>query len=415
MVNQKVITEEKIVEELNLTLKKACQSDFYRGRFKENKINQQLKRIDDFQRIPFTKREEIEQNNNHFLAVPFNSVVRVSQTSGTSGKHISIYYTQDDLKEYLIPKQVEQFQTTGVKKKDVVLNSLGYGLITAGFEWESALLNMGATVLPVGTGNMTGTKRQIELLQKFNATVLNCTPSYALKIIETAMEINYDLNKSNLRMIQLTGERLTEKLRKSIGDNLQAEVFNLYGCSEFGGIAAECSYHEGLHIQSNKYLFPEVIDPDTYEAADEGILVLTSLRKEAMPLIRYWTNDYVVWTHEKCKCGSDQPRILEHKFRADQMVKYKGVLINPVDIEDIIESIPELGERYTIVIYREGQLEKVKIEVEARTQKAEELKNRVEEEIHTRLGLRIDVNLLSPGILSNDWKLKHIRDLRESS
>ncbi len=415
MVNQKTNTHGKIIKELNLTLKRAYLSNFYQRKFKENKIELPLKRIDDFQKIPFTKRADVELNNDLILAVPSNEVVRISQTSGTSGKYISIFYTQKDLKKHLFPKQVNQFRVTGVKKEDIVMNSLGYGLITAGFEWENALINIGATVLPVGTGNMTSTKRQIEMLHKFNVTVLNCTPSYALKIIEAAKEINYDLSQSNLRMIQLTGERLTEKLRKNIETRFSTEVFNLYGCSEFGGIAAECSYHEGLHIQGNKYLFPEVIDPNTYEASDEGVLVLTSLKRDAMPLVRYWTNDYVVWTHEKCKCGSNQPRILEYKFRADQMVKYKGVLINPVDIEDIIENRPELGERYRIVVYEENQLDKIRIEVEMKTQEAEAVRNKVEEAIRTRLGLKIDVSLLPFGTLSNDWKLKHVLDFRESS
>ncbi len=415
MVNQMINTHKQIIKELNLTLKKAYQSDFYRRRFKENKIELPLKRFDDFQKIPFTKREDVELNNNLILSVPYDKVVRLSQTSGTSGKYISIFYTRKDLKDYLIPKQVDQFQITGVKKEDIVLNSLGYGLITPGFEWENALIDIGATVLPAGTGNMTSTKRQIEMLQKFKVTVLNCTPSYALKITETAKEMNHDLSQSNLRMIQLTGERLTEKLRKNIETCFSAEVFNLYGCSEFGGIAAECPYHEGLHIQSNKYLYPEVIDPDTYEASDEGILVLTSLKREAMPLIRYWTNDYVIWTHEKCKCGSYQPRILEYKFRADQMVKYKGVLINPVDIEDIIENRPELGERYRIVVFKENQLDKIRIEVEVKTQDAEALRNKVEEEVRNRLGLKINVDLLPFGTLSNDWKLKHVLDFREDS
>ncbi len=238
MVNHKANKYEQIIKELNLTLKKAKSSKFYRRKFKENEVKLPLKKLEDFQKIPFTKREDVELNNDLFLSVPYNNIVRISQTSGTSGKHISIFYTSKDLKEYLIPKQENQFKITGVKKDDIVLNSLGYGLITAGFEWENALINMGAKVLPVGTGNMTSTKRQIEILQKFGVTVLNCTPSYALKIIETAKELNYDLSKSNLRMIQLTGERLTEKLRKNIEDHFPAEVFNLSGCSEFGRIAA---------------------------------------------------------------------------------------------------------------------------------------------------------------------------------
>ncbi len=133
-----------------------------------------------------------------------------------------------------------------------------------------------------------------------------------------------------------------------------------------------------------------------------------------MPLIRYWTNDYVVWTHEKCECGSDLPRILKYEFRADQMVKFKGVLINPVEIEDIIERELELGERYRIVVYNENQLDKIKIEVEVKMHGTDELRTKLEENIISRIGVKMDVHLLSSGSLSNDWKLKHVWDFREN-
>jgi len=296
---------------------------YYRKTFDEAGITpDSIKSLDDLQRIPFTTKDTLRENYPFGLfAVPMEEVVEIHVSSGTTGKPTVVGYTKNDIKLWSTV-MARALVCTGATSEDVVQNSYGYGLFTGGLGVHYGALEIGATVVPTSSG---GTKRQIMLMQDFKSTVITCTPSYALYMAEEAENMGIDPKSTTLRIGIFGAEPWSEAMRQEIENIWGLLACDIYGLSEIigPGVAIECPGQDGLHIFADHFL-PEIIDPDTGEVLDEGEegeLVLTTLTKEAIPLLRYRTRDITSLTYEPCPhCGRTLPRMRKVLGRTDDML-----------------------------------------------------------------------------------------------
>ncbi len=383
-----------------------------------------IKSLKDLSKLPFVTKQDLRDNYPFGLfAVPKEELVRIHASSGTTGKPTVVGYTQGDLDTWT--ECVSRIACMGgASAKDVSQICFGYGMFTGALGLHYGLENIGSTIVPSSTGN---SEKQIMYMKDFGTTLLVATPSYALRLAEIARSIGVDPTKDLQVKIALVGsELLTEAMREEIHKYWGEDVLvtSNYGMSELmgPGVSGECEYLDGMHINED-FFIPEIINPETGEvlpAGEQGELVITCIKKEGLPLIRYRTKDITRLIYEPCKCGRTFVRMENLSGRSDDMLKIRGVNVFPSQIEEVILSFNELGPHYEIVVEREGYLDKltVKVELNVETDSFKELEriaNAVKSKLRIILGLDAKVTLVSPNTLQRfEGKAKRVKDLRSA-
>lgn len=398
-------------------------SNFYRKKFAEAGVDSKdVRSLNDLSKLPFTTKKDFRDNYpTGMFCVPPSQIIRYHASSGTTGKRTIVGYTRGDVFEWAT-SIARGLTSLGIGRSDVIQNSYGYGLFTGGLGIHYGAEMVGATTLPTGAG---GTERQIELMQDLGSTVIACTPSYFLHIAEVAKSLNVDFKRdTKLRAGLFGAEFWSENMRKRIEDTTGVRAYDIYGTSELNGpLFMECTYQNGIHAWADQYIM-EVINPDTGEVlgeGEEGELVVTTLAKEALPLIRYRTGDITHLNFEKCECGRTHPRIMRIQGRADDMLKIRGVNVFPSQVESVLMKMPELGDNYVLIVDREHELDKltVRVEVSDRIPKKsgdylEELNRKVSRQLKNILNLTVDVELVEQGsIPRSEGKAKRVIDKRK--
>jgi phenylacetate-CoA ligase len=411
---------ERLIETVNRVYDKV---PAYRKKMDDAGVKpQDIKSLKDLAKLPFVTKQDMRDTYPFGLfAVPKNELVRIHASSGTTGKPTVVGYTENDLKTWT--ECVSRIACMGgASKDDVAQICFGYGMFTGALGLHYGLENIGATIVPSSTGN---SEKQIMYMKDFGTTLLVATPSYALRLAEVAREIGVDPKKDLKVKIGLVGsELLTDAMReemyKAWGDDML--VTSNYGMSELmgPGVSGECEYLCGMHINED-YFIPEIIDPKTGEvlpAGEKGELVITCIKKEGLPLIRYRTKDITRLIYEPCKCGRTFCRMENLSGRSDDMLKIRGVNVFPSQIEEVILSFNELGPHYEIIVTRDGYTDKLEIRVELAHGTdsfgvLQKLADSVRSKLKIMLGLDAKVKLESPNTLQRfEGKAKRIKYLR---
>jgi len=378
--------------------------------------------VDDLKKLPFTLKQDLRDNYPFGLfAVPMDQVVRVHASSGTTGKMTVVGYTKNDI-EIWSECMARSLTNVGVTKDDIVHIAYGYGLFTGGLGLHYGAEKVGATVVPVSGGN---TRRQVELLKDFKATVLCCTPSYALYIADEMAEMGVSREDLSLRIGIFGAEPWSEEMRRQIEEKLGIRAYDIYGLSEVigPGVAMDCECQNGLHIQADHFI-PEIIDPETGEVLPEGSkgeLVLTCITKEALPLIRYRTRDLTVLNYEKCRCGRTSPRMMKVTGRSDDMLIIRGVNVFPSQVESVLLKYAEVEPHYMIVVDRVDNLDVMEIQIEVtnglfsdEVRKLEALEKAIRSDIESTLGIHAKVRLVErKTIQRSEGKARRVIDRRK--
>ncbi len=392
----------------------------YRQRFDAAGVNpDDIRTLDDIQRFPFTTKDDLR---GHYpfgmFAVPREQVLRVHASSGTTGKPTVVGYTREDL-DVWSELMARSLACMGARPGDFVHNAYGYGLFTGGLGAHYGAERLGCTVTPVSGGN---TERQIVLMKDFEAQVLCSTPSYALHIAEVAEKTGVDIKGGPLRVGVFGAEPWSEKLRHELDERLGIKAVDIYGLSEIigPGVAAECvEARAGLHGWEDCFLF-EVIDPETGDPVlhgEQGELVITTLAKWAQPMIRYRTRDITRLTDEPCVCGRTHARILRVTGRNDDMLIIRGVNVYPSQVEAHLVGQPDIEPHYQLVIQREGSMDTMTVEVEARfgvpVGQYPAIAKKVANHIKAMVGVTCRAVVLTPGeVPRSQGKAVRVRDLR---
>ena len=395
----------------------------YRKKMDEAGVKpEDIKSLDDLKKLPFVTKQDMRDNYPFGLfAVPKDKLVRIHASSGTTGKPTVVGYTQGVLETWT--ECVSRIACMGgATEKDVAQICFGYGMFTGALGLHYGLENIGAAIVPSSTGN---SEKQIMYMQDFETSLLVATPSYALRLAEVAREIGIDPAKDLKVKIALVGsELLTDAMREEMHKywGKDIKITSNYGMSELmgPGVSGECLEVCGMHINED-FFIPEIIDPATGEvlpAGEQGELVITCIKKEGIPLIRYRTKDITRLFYEKCKCGRTFCRMENLSGRSDDMLKIRGVNVFPSQIEEIILSIDELGPHYEIVLEREGYLDKLTVKVELAQitdsfATLERISKTLKNKLKVVLGLDAKIMLESPNTLQRfEGKAKRVKDLR---
>ena len=398
--------------------------DFYKKKIDEAGIEiDKFRGIEDLSKLPFTTKDDLRQNYPYKLfSVPSDEIVRLHASSGTTGKPIVIGYTKTDLETWaeVLERALVSY---GVTKKDFVQVAYGYGLFTGGLGLNNGVERLGATVIPISGGN---TKKQIQILDDFGSTVIACTPSYALHLADVIEK--EDVNKSNLKLkIGIFGaEPWTEGMRSELEKKLNIKAFDIYGLTEITGpgVAFECEELDGLHINED-YFFPEIVDPDTLEVLPEGSvgeLVITTITKRGLPLLRYRTKDLTKLNYEKCNCGRTLVRMDKCLARSDDMLIIRGVNVFPTQIESILLKINGITPHYLLIVDRINNLDVLEVLVEGKEElfmcedlKLENTEKILKDKIHSVLGLSVSLKIVEPNTIERSLgKAKRVIDKRKN-
>ena len=377
--------------------------------------------LEDLSRLPFTTKDDLRDNYPFGLfAVPFSDVEEIHTSSGTTGKPIVGGYTHRDI-ELWSEVMARSLTCSGTTKDDVVQNAYGYGLFTGGLGVHYGARRIGASVIPISGGN---TKRQIMIMQDFGSTILTCTPSYTLYLAEVAAEMGTDFSQMKLKSGNFGAEPWSENMRTEIEKKLSLLALDIYGLTEIigPGVANECQAKHGLHIFEDHF-YPEIIDPSTGKnlpAGEAGELVITTLTKQAMPLIRYRTRDITSLIPGTCSCGRTMVRMKRIMGRTDDMLIIRGVNVFPSQIEAILMQIEETEPHYQIVVDRKGALDELEVQVEVNEgifsdeiKRLEDIERKIEREIESTLGISVKVRLAEPrSIQRSEGKAKRVIDKR---
>lgn len=380
-----------------------------------------IRQLSDIQYIPYTTKDDFrDQYPFGMLAVPMKEVVRVHASSGTTGKPTVGLYTKKDL-DIWSDCVARVAVAGGVTEEDIIQISFGYGLFTGALGLHYGLEKIGATVIPASSGN---TEKQLMMFRDFGVTGLVATPSYALYLSEAVKEAGYPLSDYKLRLGILGSEPCTPEMREQIERNLHIYVSDNYGLTELGGpgVSGDCPERQGMHFAEDHFL-PEIIDPDTGERLSEGQkgeLVVTSLSRIAMPVLRYRTKDVTSITYEPCKCGRTHARMAKTAGRTDDMLIIKGVNVFPTQIESVLVGTPHIGPHYQIVVRRVNYKDTLEIRVELinadlldHYRELEALQRSLQDRLKSVLGLQAKVTLVQPKTLERfQGKAKRILDLR---
>lgn len=380
-----------------------------------------IQSLADLSKLPFMKKQFLRDNYPFGLfAVPMSEVNRIHSSSGTSGKPTVVGYTKKDLDNWaeLVARDLTM---VGVRPNDIVHVSYGYGLFTGGMGLHDGATKLGATVVPASGGN---TKRQVMILADYGATVLACTPSYAMYLAES-LEKEGLRDKIKLKFGVFGAEPWSENMRQELEKKLGIKAYDIYGMSEqMGpGVAMECTEQNGLHVHEDHFIV-ETIDPETGEVlppGEKGELVFTSLTKEAFPIVRYRTRDIARLIMEPCPCGRTSRRIGRIEGRSDDMLIIRGVNVFPSQIEHVLLSVAGIEPQYQLVVDRIGAMDTLEVQVEVskdfpfdEVKKLENLSRQIRKELESSLGISVTVKLVEPeSIVRSEGKAKRIIDKRE--
>jgi phenylacetate-CoA ligase len=355
------------LERLQLTLQQVSSSELYRKKYAEVGVSSAtVTCLEDVQKLPFTAKQDLRDHYPYgLLCMPKNQFVRLHASSGTTGQSIAVLYTKADLETWA-DLLARCMYMTGARPGDTFQNLAGYGLFTGGLGFQYGAERMGLLSIPAGSGS---SKRQIQLMRDFSTNVIHIIPSYALRLMDVMMELGVDPKKElQLRLGYLGAEPYSEEVRRRVEAFYGIRVFNSYGLSEMNGpgVAFECPYQSGMHVWEDAYLV-EIINPDTLEPVPEGVLgelVLTTLKREGMPVIRYRTRDITRIIPGECPCGRAHKRLDRIEGRSDDMFIIKGVNIFPMQVERVLMNIPEVGNCYVIILERQHDVDDMIVRVE---------------------------------------------------
>lgn len=416
-------TEELQLERLRHMVEKAYERvPFYKKKFDEAGIRpSDITSLSDIEKIPFTTKNDMREEYPFGLfAEPMKNVVRVHASSGTTGKPVVAGYTKSDLDNW--STAIARLATAaGVSDEDIAQISFGYGLFTGGFGLHYGLEKIGTTIVPMSSGN---TQKQIMLMQDFGTTTLIATPSYAMYISEVIEEMQLPKSNFKLKYGLFGSEGMSEEMRATLEKRFGALVTTNYGLTEVSGpgVSGECEYKCGQHINEDMF-YVEIIDPNTGNVmpyGEKGEVVITTLTKEAMPVLRYRTRDISYLIPEPCRCGRTTWRLANIEGRTDDMLIIKGVNVFPSQIESVVLGFPQVSPNYQLIVRRKNMLDNLEVVVELvdgslleKFSEIERLEKQISEKIHSVLGLRVKLRLAEPKTIERTTgKAKRVIDLR---
>ncbi|MBQ4294827.1 MAG: phenylacetate--CoA ligase [Prevotella sp.] len=396
---------------------------FYRKKFQEMDLTpDDIQSIDDITKLPFTNKTDLRDTYPFGLAaVPMSQIVRIHASSGTTGKPVVVLYTRKDLTMW--EESISRaFTAYGATKEDIFQISYGYGLFTGGLGAHDGATNIGASVIPMSSGN---TQKQITLMHDFGATALCCTPSYAMFLGEAMRESEWPREEFKLRIGAFGAEPWTENMRVKLEESLGIKAYDIYGLSEIcgPGVGFECECQNGTHLNED-YFLPEIVNPETGEPLPEGQfgeLCFTHLTKEGMPLLRYRTHDLTALHYDKCECGRTLVRMDRILGRCDDMLIIRGVNVFPSQIESVILKQEEFEPHFMLEVDRvnntDTSLLKVEVKEEYFTDNMSDmvgLQKKLEGELRSVIGIGFKVRLVEPkGIERSTGKAKRVIDKRK--
>ncbi len=415
--------EQLQLERLQQTLRRVNeQVPCYKNKFSTLGIKpEDIRSLDDMARLPFTTKEDLRLNYPYgMFAVPMRDVVRIHSSSGTTGKPTVVGYTRNDLRTWT--QLAARFMTAaGVSADDIVHIAFGYGLFTGAFGLHYGAEEIGASVIPISSGN---SDKQIMIMQDYQSSALVCTPSYALTLADRMEQQGINIDTLSLRVGLFGGEPWSEEMRREIETRLGIVATDNYGLSEVmgPGVAGECCHQCGMHIFEDHFI-AEIIDPDSGEVlprGSSGELVLTSITKEAFPIIRYRTRDITKLEYERCECGRTHVRMLKTMGRSDDMLIIKGVNVFPTQIEEVLFQIDGCEPHYQLVVERAGTMDTLEVQVEVNERiffdemkKQRAFVDMLEKRLLSALGVGANVKLVEPSsIPRHEGKAKRVIDKR---
>ena len=421
------MSREQLREIQSIRLKKMVDyvyhnTPFYRKKFQEMDLTpDDIRDIDDITKLPFTDKLDLRDNYPFGLAaVPMSQIVRIHASSGTTGKPVVVLHTRKDIAMW-VEAISRAFTAYGATKDDIFQVSYGYGLFTGGLGAHDGATNIGASVIPMSSGN---TQKQITLMHDFGTSVLCCTPSYAMFLGEAMRESEWKRDEFKLRVGAFGAEPWTENMRQKLEETLGIKAYDIYGLSEIAGpgVGYECEYQHGTHLNED-YFYPEIVDPKTGEQLPEGSfgeLCFTHLTKEGMPLLRYRTHDLTALHYDRCECGRTLVRMDRILGRCDDMLIIRGVNVFPTQIEAVILSQKEFEPHYLLTVDRVNNTDTSELRVEVREEYFTDdmasmvgLQKKLEAELRSVIGLGFKVKLAEPkSIERSTGKAKRVIDKR---
>lgn len=399
------------------------QVPYYRSRLQEaGMLPGDIRTLDDIRKIPFTYKQDMRDNYPYGLfAVPSSEIVRIHASSGTTGKPTVVGYTKRDLGIWS-EVMARSLAGGGVTKQSVIQVAYGYGLFTGGLGVHYGAELLGASVIPVSSGN---TARQIMLMKDFGTTAVACTPSYALYVAETMREMGISPQDTKLKVGIFGAEPWSENMRQQIQQQLGILALDIYGLSEIigPGVACECQAQDGLHINEDHF-YPEIINPVTGEVmpdGEKGELVLTTLTKEGMPMLRYRTRDLTMLTRKTCSCGRTLVRMGKILGRSDDMLIIRGVNVFPSQVESVLLNLGEVSPHYQLIVEREDKLDTLTVLVEVtenmftdEVRGLEALERKIKHELANVLNITATVRLVGAKTIErSEGKAKRVIDKRK--
>ncbi|MBR5577259.1 MAG: phenylacetate--CoA ligase [Bacteroidaceae bacterium] len=396
------------LERLQATVQHCMNSPFYRSRFEEIGLKpEDIKSLDDIRRIPFTTKQDLRDTYPFGMAsVPLRECTRLHSSSGTTGTPTVILHTQKDLEEWAA-QVARNLWMVGLRPDDVFQNSSGYGMFTGGLGFQYGAERLGMLTIPAAAGNSL---RQIKFITDFGTTALHAVPSYVTRLYEVMQSAGIDPRRdTKLKVLAIGAEPHSEEQRRRIEDMMGVKAYNSFGMSEMcgPGVGFECQEQNGLHFWEDYYIV-EIVDPETLEPVPDGEvgeLVLTSLCREAMPLLRYRTRDLTRVLGRTCPCGRNHVRIDRMRGRSDDMMVLRGVNIFPIQIEKILMTFPELASNYLITLTTDEDNDNMTVEVELEElftddfRRLQGLTNRIQRALKDEILLTPHVKLLPKGTL----------------
>lgn len=405
-------------------VKRMCENvPFYSDKFKSIGLEWgDIKSVDQLKDLPFTTKNDLRDNYPFGLfTTPQSEIVRIHASSGTTGKPTVVGYTHEDL-ELWAEVVARSLTMAGIHKGDTIQIAYGYGAFTGGLGLHYGAEKIGATVIPISVGN---TKKQLQFMTDFNATVLACTPSFAAHLGESILSYGINPDDIKLRIGVFGAEPWTNELRSQIERLINIKAFDIYGLSEVigPGVSMECPCQCGNHIFEDHFI-PEIIDPETLEVLPDGQigeLVFTTVTKVAMPLLRYRTRDLTRLYREKCDCGRTLVRMEKCMGRSDDMLIIRGVNVFPSQVESILMEMSEATPHYQLIVKRENNLDSLEILVEIdkkswsdSIRELEGIRNRIDQNIKSLLGISAKIKLVEPNSIERyEGKAKRVIDLRK--
>lgn len=414
--------EELQLARLRATLRRVYENNaFYRAALDAAGLTPEIASLADLTDYPFTVKDDLRAGYPYnFFSSPMRDIVRVHSSSGTTGQVTVVGYTANDIDNWA-DLMARTFVSAGATADDVVQVTYGYGLFTGGLGAHYGSERLGAVTIPISGGN---TKRQVQVLSDFGTTILACTPSYAILIAETAVEMGIDPRSLPLRAGVFGAEPWSENMRTQIEELLGITAIDIYGLSEIlgPGVAAECLEQTGLHVNEDHFII-EIVDPETLQPVpdgEQGEVVFTTITKEGIPVIRYRTRDISRIIPGECPCGRTSRRMERVTGRSDDMIIVRGVNVFPSQIEHVLAGIAGVAPHYQVILSKHGAMDTVEVRVEVapdtdfdEIRELERLQNTVRAEIQSALAVSIAVKLVEPkSIERSEGKARRVIDLR---